>query len=127
MNPILELILIAIFGLCGKLAENMRGLNSLRDKERNDTIATLYNCFNLHLSISIGAAILVWNSAAQGPKLVSIVLISTILIFSGALFRGFVSDLVPERLHYRDKVARYGLFIPNGFAIASIAFAGLNL
>lgn len=127
MSPLLELSLVALLVLAGSLAENVRGLNSLRDENHDGTISTLYNCFNLHLSISIGAAILVWNTAVQGPELVSVVLISVILIFFGALSKGIVSDLEPERLHYRDKVALFGLIIPNGFAFASMTFAGLNL
>ena len=110
--------IITALAVVGKLIEDCRkiGLAPRGSGKRLDGIGGMYECFNIHLNLSLGMLGLVWSTSLGSPP----AYILFILVLVGVASKGVFSQHKPDRLNLRDLDARYGFFIPNACALASV-------
>jgi len=120
-TQIIGVLVITVMSIFGKLLEDCHKFGvGCHPTERSDTnIKAYYECFNIHLSLSLGILGLVWAATANSSKLIFLF----IIILGGITSKGVLSMHTPDRLTLSDKDALWGLYIPNACGIAAIIFA----
>ncbi len=121
------LIYVVILGMVASFVENIRSLNSIRDAERDGTVAVLYQCLNFHLPMSIGVAVYLWQNLLGKGNDAAIIIPTILVIFGGAISKAVVSDATPERLFLNDKVTFLGMWLPNAIAGSFLAYAAFRV
>lgn len=112
--------MITVLTIIGKLLEDSRkiGLAPRGAGRRLANIAGMYECFNCHLTLSLGILGLVWSTSGD----FSVAIVVIILILIGITSKGVFSEHKPDRLSMKDLDARYGFYVPNACALAALLF-----
>lgn len=112
--------IITVLAILGRLVEDTRkiGLAPQGAGKRLANIQGMYECCNVHLTLSLAMFGFVWSTSAD----LSIAAIVFILIFLGIASKAVLSKHKPERLSLKDFDALYGFFIPNACALTAVIF-----
>jgi hypothetical protein len=112
--------IITILAILGRLMEDTRkiGLAPQGAGKRLANIQGMYECCNVHLTLSLAMFGFVWSTSAD----LSMAAIIFVLILSGIASKAVMSKHKPERLSLKDFDALYGFFIPNACALAAMIF-----
>jgi len=73
----------------------------------------------MHLHLSLGMLGLAWSQNWDACRCFPL----SILILFGIVCKGAIAKPKPESLHFRDRNALWGLYIPNTLALLCVAWA----
>ena len=119
---IAKALAIMAFAALGKLIEECRRLFIGKSGFRLNTASTrfFYTCLNVHLCLSLGMLGLAWGSKLEETWFL------LLMIGAGVVSKGVFSAHRPDSLSLRDRDMLLGLYLPNGFALASVIFTAIK-
>lgn len=117
-------IIITLISILGKLIEDCRKiLVTSRTPNPNRNVRAFYECYNIHLGLSLGMLGFFWGVRTGGDSLICLLFI----ILFGIVSKGVFSGHKPVSLRLNDRDAFWGLYVPNACGIAAAIYVWLLL
>lgn len=116
-EDIIGIMIIVVLAFCCKLVEDSKKISfTKKNGYTKKAIKAFYECFNIHISLSLGVIGLFWNFETGTKNLFYFI----ILLFLGIILKGVFSTHNPDRLVFKDRDALLGLYLPNACSFASV-------